>query len=102
MRRPLSAASFASHAAPRVFHARSTLAPHLLGASSTLAPHEVGECHRLCPVSFLDFVCLLEGGRGEGFDTVCLFSDFVCHLGEEAEEGADVVCYSATSCVNSV
>ena len=24
------------------------------------APHEVGVCHRLCPVSFPDFVCLSE------------------------------------------
>ena len=42
-------------------------------ASSALFPHEVGECHRLCPVSFSDFLCLLEGGWGEGFDNACLF-----------------------------
>ena len=39
------------------------------------APHEVGVCHRLCPVSFPDFVCLSEAvralpvsfrGRGRG------------------------------------
>ena len=28
-----------------------------------LAPHEVGVCHRLCPVSFPDFVCLSEAVR---------------------------------------
>ena len=29
-------------------------------ASCPPAPHEVGVCHRLCPVSFPDFVCLSE------------------------------------------
>ena|GEM_PF-2209217 len=62
LNRPVSAASSAPHAAPRVFHARSAL-----------APHKVGECHRLCPVSYGDFVCLLAGGRDEGFDNACLF-----------------------------
>ena len=62
LNRPVSAASSAPHAAPRVFCARSAR-----------APHEVGECHRLCPVSFSDFVCLLAGGRDEGFDNVYLF-----------------------------
>ena len=38
-------------------------APGLLHASSNLrllAPHEVGVCHRLCPVSFGNFLCLSE------------------------------------------
>ena len=89
--RPLSAASSVPHAAPRVFNAHSTL-----------APHEVGECHRLCSVSFSDFVCLLAGGRDEGFDNVYLFLTSCVFWREEAEEDADVVCYFAASCVNSV
>ena len=91
--RPLSAASSAPHAAPRVFCARSAR-----------APHEVGECHRLWRVSFGDFVCHLAGGRDEGFDNVylfptscviwggvgvrrgcrVLFSDFLCQFGVKA------------------
>ena len=41
-------------------------APGLLHASSNLrllAPHEVGVCHRLCPVSFGNFLCLSEAVR---------------------------------------
>ena len=40
--------------------------PGLLHASSNLrllAPHEVGVCHRLCPVSFGNFLCLSEAVR---------------------------------------
>lgn len=91
LNRPVSAASSVPHAAPRVFCARSAR-----------APHEVGECHRLCPVSFSDFVCLLAGGRDEGFDNVYLFLTSCVFWREESEQDADVVCYSATSCVNSV
>ncbi len=75
LNRPVSAASSAPHAAPRVFCARSAR-----------APHEVGECHRLCPVSFSDFVCLLAGGRDEGFDNVYLFPTSCVFWREEAEE----------------
>ena len=47
-----------------------------------LIPHEVGECHRLCPVSFGDFVCFFWGGRGGGrHGCRVLFRDFVCQFG---------------------
>ena len=35
----------------------------LAPACSRPPPHEVGVCHRLCPVSFSDFVCLSEAVR---------------------------------------
>ena len=56
-----------SRRVPSLLQACSCLPARLLlpvqAASCPPAPHEVGVCHRLCPVSFSNFVCLFGFAR---------------------------------------